>query len=472
MKNKHLLILCLLLMNTSLTETSGQVLNKIQDRVFLNFKSSEGYKIISQKRDLNGKVWLIPSNNHPIPFDLSVSQTFSQTATARSQFYRIEEVDPVHRGELIKAELRETYSAFISNLLLIAEGIPMTLDYDVKCYRITYKTVNPWGKAVIASGSLFVPVGKLRAPLVMYQHGTILKKSDAPSNKLNFFDNISSDLAFDFSEALIGVLCSGKGFVTTLTDYVGMGSGEGFHPYVHARSEATAAVDLARAAKVFLDSSIIDNSGKTFVFGYSQGGQAAVALQREMQFYHSDEFNVKACAAGAGPYSMSKVMLDDLLSSRPHPNPFYFPYVLAGYNRVYGFDPSYQSIYKPEYIESIPRLVDGTIKGDEANKKLPSVFTEVLKEEFLNEIKTDPDHWVHQVLKNNDVTDWVPESPLRLYHGTQDKNVIIENAYFAKNAFIEQGASNVEIIEPIPNGNHYTSAIPFMTQAIEWFLSF
>ncbi|SVC04474.1 uncharacterized protein METZ01_LOCUS257328, partial [marine metagenome] len=137
MKNKHLLILCLLLMNTSLTKTSGQVLNKIQDRVFLNFKSSEGYKIISQKRDLNGKVWLIPSNNHPIPFDLSVSQTFSQTATARSQFYRIEEVDPVHRGELIKAELRETYSAFISNLLLIAEGIPMTLDYDVKCYRIT-----------------------------------------------------------------------------------------------------------------------------------------------------------------------------------------------------------------------------------------------------------------------------------------------------------------------------------------------
>ena len=146
--------------------------------------------------------------------------------------------------------------------------------------------------------------------------------------------------------------------------------------------------------------------------------------------------------------------------------------LLAGYNRVYGFDPSYQSIYKPEYIESIPRLVDGTIKGDEANKKLPSVFTEVLKEEFLNEIKTDPDHWVHQVLKNNDVTDWVPESPLRLYHGTQDKNVIIENAYFAKKAFIEQGASNVEIIEPIPNGNHYTSAIPFMTQAIEWFLSF
>ena len=95
-----------------------------------------------------------------------------------------------------------------------------------------------------------------------------------------------------------------------------------------------------------------------------------------------------------------------------------------------------------------------------------------MKEEFLNEIKTDPDHWVHQVLKNNDVTDWVPESPLRLYHGTQDKNVIIENAYFAKKAFIEQGASNVEIIEPIPNGNHYTSAIPFMTQAIEWFLSF
>ncbi len=448
----------------------AQIIANTDKLITIQLPATGNPKIIKYNDNLNDDIWLLPSIGHhlPLPNDATA---FLEKPSRQQRFYFLEELEYFDRGALISSELRETYIPFITNLLLLTQNINMTLDYTVECYRLKYFTVDPWGRKIQASGSLFVPSGVSNASLAMYQHGTILKKADAPSNKLNFLENISPNLDLSFSEAGIGVMAAGRGYVATLPDYLGMGTGDGYHPYVHARSEATAAIDLARAADEFLGKGFI-NFNKTFVFGYSQGGHAAVALNRELQLYHADEFNVIACAAGAGPYSMSEVMFEDLMSGRPHPNPFYFPYVLESYNKVYNFDPDYSEIYKENYINALPSLVDGSITGDKANEKIPEVFIDVLKDEFLAKIRTDKKHWLHQILENNDVTNWVPDNPLRLYHGSSDKNIIIENAYHARDLFLRQGAEEVDVIEPIPNGNHYTSAMPFMTQALDWFLSF
>ena len=448
----------------------AQIIANTEQLITIQLPATGNPKIIKYNDNLIDDIWLLPSIGHQLPLS-NLATAFLEKPSKPQRFYVLEELEYVDRGALISSELRETYIPFITNLLLFSQNINMTLDYTVECYRLTYLTVDPWGRPIKASGSLFVPSGVSNASLAMYQHGTILKKADAPSNKLNFLENISPNLDLSFSEAGIGVMAAGKGCVATLPDYLGMGSGDGYHPYVHARSEATAAIDLARAANQFLGKGFI-KFNKTFVFGYSQGGHAAVALNRELQLYHSDEFNVLACAAGAGPYSMSEIMFEDLMSGRPHPNPFYFPYVLEGYNKVYNFDSDYSEVYKEDYINRLPKLVDGSITGNKANEQIPEVFIDVLKEEFLAKIRKDKKHWLHQILENNDVTNWVPNNPLRLYHGSDDKNIIIDNAYYARDLFLREGAQNVEVIEPIPNGNHYTSAMPFFTQALGWFMSF
>ena len=452
------------------TIASAQIIEYNDKVITIKLPVTGNPKIIKYNDNLNDDIWLLQSIGHQLPLS-NLATAFLEKPAKPQRFYVVEELEHVNRGALISSELRETYVPFITNLLLFSQNINMTIDYTVECYRLRYLTVDPWGRKIQASGSLFVPSGVSNGPLAMYQHGTILKKVDAPSNKLNFLENISPNLDLSFSEAGIGVMAAGKGCVATLPDYLGMGSGDGYHPYVHARSEATAAIDLARAANEFLGKGFI-NFNKTFVFGYSQGGHAAVALNRELQLYHSDEFNVIACAAGAGPYSMSEIMFEDLMSGRPHPNPFYFPYVLESYNKVYNFDADYSEVYKEDYIKTLPTLVDGSITGNKANEQIPEVFIDVLKEEFLAKIRKDKKHWLHQILENNDVTNWVPNNPLRLYHGSDDKNIIIDNAYYARDLFLREGAQDVEVIEPIPNGNHYTSAMPFMTQALEWFLSF
>jgi hypothetical protein len=39
--------------------------------------------------------------------------------------------------------------------------------------------------------------------------------------------------------------------LSAMPDYIGMGGSPGLHPYVHAASEATASIDMIRAAREF-----------------------------------------------------------------------------------------------------------------------------------------------------------------------------------------------------------------------------
>ncbi len=130
---------------------------------------------------------------------------------------------------------------------------------------------------------------------------------------------------------MVGLITAGSGFVAVLADLLGLGSSPGLHPYLHARSEATASVDMLRAARNFCASNSIGLNGQLFIAGYSQGGHTCMALHRELETYHSDEFTITASAPMSGPYDMSGTELADILSPRCPPNPYYAAYVMMAY---------------------------------------------------------------------------------------------------------------------------------------------
>ena len=118
---------------------------------------------------------------------------------------------------------------------------PMTIN-GVVSYKITYNTTDVFGEPTVASGALYVPqIDCDTVPMVSYQHGTVFHKAEVPSNN------------YDRAQ---GLLYSGNGYITTLPDYLGMGVNPGIHPYVHWESEATASIDLIRAAREFLMDSL------------------------------------------------------------------------------------------------------------------------------------------------------------------------------------------------------------------------
>ena len=204
---------------------------------------------------------------------------------------------------LVSAEELGSISSAVITLGLVALDAydPDENIHDVTLYKITYNTVDVFGNPTIASGALYVPqTDSDSVPLISYQHGTVMNRNQVPSRS---------------SEDPSGLFYSAYGFITALPDYLGMGDNPGLHPYLHWESEATASLDLIRAARELLHDSLQIRDGKLFLTGYSQGGHATMALHKYIQTNNlQSEFNVEASAPMSGPYSLSYAQYDYIFS--------------------------------------------------------------------------------------------------------------------------------------------------------------
>jgi len=155
--------------------------------------------------------------------------------------------------------------------VLASQNIPtgiFQLNYDVKVYRVLYNTVDWDSMQTTASGLLCVPVNPAcKVGIVSYQHGTTLQKNQAPSYLAG-------------NEWFVALVAASLGYDAMEPDYLGLGDGPGFHPYQHAHTEATATIDMIRAAKELVDTMGATYNDQLFLLGYSQGGHATMAAHQ------------------------------------------------------------------------------------------------------------------------------------------------------------------------------------------------
>jgi pimeloyl-ACP methyl ester carboxylesterase len=341
-------------------------------------------------------------------------------------------------------------------LLFAQYGLPLMPQSGVVIHKIVYETVDPFGARTMASGAFVIPQNPARAaPLLSYQHGTIVNRSGAPS-------------AME-GEIMVGLAFGATGYATALPDYLGLGDSPGLHPYHHARSEATAVVDMLRAASSFCASNSIALNRQLFLCGYSQGGHATMAAHRELEANHAAEFTITASAPMAGAYDLSGVTTADFLSGRAMPNPYYFPYLLAAYQGIYSLASSLEEMLAAPYASTLPPLLDGRHDGSAINQVMPTVPIQILKTEYLEAFRNNPDHVLRRALRDNDLYNWIPKAPMRLYHCHGDRDVIYANSETAYNSFINNGATQVQLIDPLPLGDHTAGFFVSMLQAKAWF---
>src|SRR5262249_23460589 len=160
------------------------------------------------------------------------------------------------------------------------------------------------------------------------------------------------------------------------------GASPGLHPYHHARSEATACVDMLRAARTICATNGVPLTNQLFLCGYSQGGHATMALLRELETYHTNEITVTACAPMAGAYDLSGVTTANFLSGKSQPNPYYFIYLLAAYQEVYHLVPDLADLLAPPYNTTLPPLLNGASDGSDINLAMPTDPAQILKPEY------------------------------------------------------------------------------------------
>lgn len=310
---------------------------------------------------------------------------------------------------------------------------------DVAAYRVVYNTIDAAGRPTIASGLVVLPIGASgKQPLMIYHHGTFADDASAPSNLGD--------------EAFIGYTFATHGYVALLPDYLGFGASPIMvHPYVHAKTEATASVDLARTVQNFLRAGGYPLSGQLFITGYSQGGHACVATMREIEQFHAGEFNLMAATPGSGPYNAGGVQADFIASNPEYSSPGYLPFLLLGYQSIYGnLYNSLSDVFVPPYDSTIPLLFDRETSMGRIESQLPRRWPDMFQPDYIDGVLNDRNHPAAVAIRDQDLLNFKPEAPLFMFYCSEDeqvdpRNTIVAWLYYA----IIRGADDVI---PIPVG--------------------
>lgn len=309
--------------------------------------------------------------------------------------------------------------------------------YDVVSHRVTYRTTDAQGREIVASGLVSVPVKGAGAtsPVLAYQHATIHKDAQAPSNDVN--------------GAQAAVALASLGYIVVAADYVGFGASRGApHPYLQSAPSAAAVMDLLTAAAMWRQREGVADNGQLFLIGYSEGGYVTVATQRALQAAGAARPQPSAVAVGGGPYDLGAT-LDELLLRVCKENPTLAALVSPGFLR--NLSPgTRREVRNALFIALLG--VDPEIEFDPA---------------FIDNYLADDSAAVERV---SNVHDWAPAVPLRLFHGRDDQTVPYASATSTLQAMRARGAPDVSLTDCTLTPSRHTECVPqFLSFALGHF---
>lgn len=323
---------------------------------------------------------------------------------------------------------------------------------DVRVVAINYNTIDPASQASNASGVMLVPAGACTgqaSALVAYAKGTDVIKPRTLAN------------AQDGETVLLTAVYAAQGYTVVATDYLGFAkSALGYHPYLHADSEASTVIDSIRAARNAASKVGATLSGKVMLTGYSQGGHSSMAAQRNGERDNASELNIVAGAHLAGPYNLSgSFKLTDAIAGYQ----FFVPFLVTAWQKVYGnIYSNVSTVFKAPYdgyIESLlpsPTLNYTTlvtsgklpgINGETPNQARDAMFQAA----FSADVQTNNNNPLYLAAKKNDLLGWTPKAKVLLCGGAGDPTVppAIHQTVMQAD-FSARGVTNVSSVDVDP----------------------
>jgi alpha/beta superfamily hydrolase len=402
---------------------------------------------------------------------------------------------PPVRGSLTEAPVRTASLTpdQIAAALTSAEGADLLLELIVapKCgidvYQVRYNTVDPGGAATTASGAMMIPTGADPAcqgprPVVLYAHGTAAQRT------LNLADISNQD---NLEGLLAATMFTTQGYILIAPNYTGYDtSALAYNPYLNADQESKDMVDALAAARGALPSLVTD-SGKLFVTGYSQGGHVAMATHKLLQ---ETGASITASAPMSGPYAVAAFADAVFFGQVTRTTPLFLVFTSTGYQKAYGdVYASPTDIFEARYVDGIETLLpsevprtqlfdEGKLPRDQLFDSTPPdpsfapftpatspanlapifaagfgpehLVTNAYRLAYLQDAQANPDggfpgmldgrpaanpaNGLRRAFARNDLRTWVPTAPVFLCGGADDPTVLFMNtqliqAYWAAN---------------------------------------
>ncbi|MGR3857952.1 T9SS type A sorting domain-containing protein [Chryseobacterium indologenes] len=292
-----------------------------------------------------------------------------------------------------------------------------SFNLGLKGYKITYYTKNENNVLVKATGLLMYPNVPFKLSTVVSDHGTTDSRHNVPSN---FKGALTAGFVVELSYVL-------NGYILMAPDYVGMGTGDGTHPYVDYATEAGATIDFITAANKVLAQLNIKRYDEYFLAGYSQGAHAAMSTLKRLSISNPGNIKFKYAYMGDGPYDFSGVTLNKgVLEKDIYPFTSFLANVLhtcnnTGY-KTYSNDIS--EVISAEYLDKYNYHVvqdnGGLLWG-------PVIWRKLFTSSFVNDVTNNPNNKLRLCMKPKDVYDWYNKTPMTLGHSTIDLAIPPEN---------------------------------------------
>ncbi|HHW4678976.1 MAG TPA: alpha/beta hydrolase family protein [Xylella sp.] len=350
------------------------------------------------------------------------------------------------RGMLIESNFLARYERDAIAAFLTGEPASEQPKCDVNVVRLIYTTIGIYGEPATASGVLLIPDGPYcPRPYPMLTWGP-------PTSELRHAGQAQAIHDVKGNTPLVTRLAS-QGYVVVSTDYLGLGdSSYPFHPYLHVSSEVSATIDAVRAARNLLRRLNTPLSYKLMLSGVSQGGQAALAVQRELEAHPSREFSLVASAPISGPYALSQTILESWSGRNDvGENALIIPsasYLIIGMQRVYhNIYISPLQVFQDPWAEKVEAWFPGDKKLTLDDFPKADQIKMYFQPGFYNDFQNNPSNAFFQDLVRNDLLNWAPHTPTVLCGSSNDTVVLLKNAVSAVTSFIQRGSTQVSLLD-------------------------
>ena len=194
-------------------------------------------------------------------------------------------------------------------------GLGNTATLAAKCgvtiEKVSYDTKGAADEDTNATAALMIPTGDAAEcqgdrPVLLYAHGTTTERS----YDFTQVGNLNNPAVGE--STLIAANFAAQGYIVVAPNYAGYDESDlDYHPYLVAQQQSTDMVDALDSARSIIDRKKrandadylkIDDSGKLFIAGYSQGGYVVMATARLLE---SQNKPITAIAPSSGPYALA-----------------------------------------------------------------------------------------------------------------------------------------------------------------------
>jgi dienelactone hydrolase len=351
------------------------------------------------------------------------------------------------------------------------DHIKSQLSYDVAVYRVLYPTTDYQGQEVLASGAVLLPVlpkgflahsieedGK-RFPVLSYQHGTLFGDREVLNNATN-------DYAY---------LTASSGYITLVPDYLGFNqSKEMQHPYFNNTCSANAVIDLISTGVGVAADKGRDNNGKLFLFGFSQGGNATLATTKALEAQPLEGLELVATAAGSGAFALreeARYLFAKYSQHDPMATTL-LAYMVYGYEKNVARRNSLSYYFNEPYASQVPIHFGGIASVAfclqtmaTAMSTSPAVFNPF----FVWAVTNGREVEFNRFLDDNDLSNWGPQTKLRLYHGSTDDLIPQENTLHTYDNMINLYGAKELSLRIVSSTDHGATEKPMLADALAWF---